>query len=185
MKYLILFFVSFSLFAGNFAKISEIESRSISGVFNDPKRCGSGCVDISKCSNINYCEVVDEMVDDYDSPNFTTISVESCLDEDDCDQKFLDKTCDFDNGFYSVKDIQRLEVSCRRLDSYNQVLSGKKIIKENPTLKASYMAAEKVKNDAKRAEKDSIISLRLKLESGKTLTPVELSSVLKFLLKAL
>lgn len=172
-------FLSISAFA-NYAKISEVESGNVTKVFLKESSCGQDCVNLPKDFNSSYSKIVDEKINDLEKPIYTNELIEACVDIDDCDAKSSDKLCP--DGFQSYQDNQRLEVSCRRLDGYEQKLSGRKIIDIDEIKKAQFDADKAAKEQAKSLKRSKINEIKAKLKSNQQLTESETREALLFLL---
>lgn len=182
MKLIILFLLfSFSAF-GNYAKISEVESKSISTVWVKKSKCGSDCIKIPFGYNKNFHKVENEMVNNHDSPIQSKSEIESCVDQDDCESKNAIKVCAdeletvYMDEFYS-------EIYCSKITGYDQKLSGRKIVVEDSGLKSAHIAAKQAERDAKAAKKAAIMLLKDKVNADQDLTPSEQRQVFKYLLK--
>lgn len=182
MKRIILFLLfSFSAF-GNYAKLSEVESSSISKVFTRMKSCGNDCIKIPFGYDSNYHRAIDEMINDYNAPIQSKSEIEICADEVDCNAKNDVKVC-LDNDERVIVALDYSEIYCSKITGYEQVLSGRKIVAEDVGLKTAYLAAEQSKKDLIKSKKDNVLDVIIpKLEAGSILTPLESRQVLLFLL---
>lgn len=181
MKPIILLFLlfSFSVF-GNYAKLSEVETNSISTVFTRMKSCGNDCIKIPLGYDSNYHRVIDGMKNDLDNPIESKNDISPCSDKADCDAQNLIKVCtDIEETVYMALDYS--DIYCSKITGYPQIPSGQKIVTEDIGLKTAYLAVEQSKKDAALAKKTDFLVLKTKLDSGGTLTPVELSAYLLYL----
>ena len=156
MKYLILFLISFSTFAGYMSKVDIEDCEKSNRIFYLRKSsCVGECYRIPKGYECEANSIVDEYIDDLDSPNYELkSSVVSCSDEADCIAKEAIQVCDSIDGYFIVRTLD--EVYCTKLISYDQKLSGNKIIAEDATKKADHelaKAAKKLERDSAKAQK--------------------------------
>lgn len=144
MKYLILLFLmSFSAF-GNYSKISEVETGSISKVFTKMKGCGVSCIKLPFGYNKSYHVVVAEMINDFTKPINSKNDIETCIDQTDCEVKNAVKSCadEFEIVFMAA-DFS--DIYCSKLTGYEQKLSGSKIVVEDVAKKAAYDSSQSAK----------------------------------------
>lgn len=140
MKFLILFLISFNLYA-NYIPESQVESCGPKTVWLKSKKCGDNCIKINKNYNCNYSELADEMINDIEKPIWAIRSmVEVCSGQLDCEQKVSDKACI--DGRHALTNAEFTETWCNKITGYQQKLSGRKIIVENATKKAAYDLAK-------------------------------------------
>ena len=182
MKLIILILLfSFSAF-GNYAKLSEVETNTISKVWMKKSKCGNDCIKIPLGYNSNYHVVIDQMVNDISSPINSKNDIEICTDKADCDAKNLIKICiDELEIVYMAADFT--EIYCSKITGYNQIASGQKIVTEDAGMKAAHMAARQSIKNARIAKKTAIKALKDKLKLNQDLSMAELREVLKYLIK--
>lgn len=101
----------------------------------------SECVCADKI-NWNYAKVIEVTTyqDDRNKPIYTKSGEVSCLDQQDCDNKFVNLTCE--NETDKVKNYDLLQVYCAKFAGYEQVAIVKKDLVEDSVKKAAYKAAQ-------------------------------------------
>jgi len=149
MKILILFLFCASAFA-NFVKKSEFESGDIKRIFTKKLKCGNDCLRIPKGYNKEFHILVDEMVDDLDKKIYSKTEIETCLNQEDCEQKNLEKACLNENDkILMAEDFS--EIYCSRFLRFEKKPTGFKKVIEDPALKAVFNSKEIKKNQKKAA----------------------------------
>lgn len=152
MKFLILFLISFNLYA-NYIPESQVENCDSKTVWMKRSKCGANCIKLDKSYNCNYSELEDEMIDDAENPIWATRSmVEACSGQSDCEQKLADKVCVDERRAFTNAEFT--ETWCNKITGFAQKLSGRKIIVENSTKKSSY-ESDKAAKAAQEAALDS------------------------------
>jgi hypothetical protein len=108
------------------------------------KQSNTLCYDAGSCPLV-YCDLVDEVVNG--APIYTVNNQQSCTLEvsegqtkTDCQLKLEALVCD--ENFEAILREDLLEVRCTRLDGYEQVLTGRKVLQSNPTKFATYQAQQ-------------------------------------------
>lgn len=168
----ILIVISTNCFAGF---VPSCESGK-GGFFRSKSKCEAmssvqECYKSPKGFNCNYHKLIDEYINDIEKPVFQAkSSVVECLaivddpvtteidetktQEEDCLEKASLQVCDSENGQYMVRAEDNSEVYCTKFLGYEQKLSGRKIITEDPVKKAAYIAKiEKRDRRSKRVAK--------------------------------
>jgi hypothetical protein len=88
--------------------------------------------------------------------------VEACSGEADCELKLSEKNCV--DGRWALMDAEFTETWCNKITGYSQILSGRNIVIENATTKATYEAEQ-----AAKAQMDGAISqAKAAMECGRT-----------------
>ena len=184
MKILILFLISLNCF-GSYALKSEIESGSILKTYT--KKLGGDYLKLPKKGfNSNYHVVVDEMVNDYDSPINSKSETETCTDQADCESKNLVKTClDQNERVLMAQDFS--DIYCSKFTGYNQKLSGNKIVVEDATLKASYLSQKQEDENTENTKHGQRMTIKTKLndDGWGSLTDTQKGRLIKYLLRNL
>jgi hypothetical protein len=109
------------------------------------------CYDVAACP-VEHCDLVDEIVNG--EPLYTVNNQQSCtLDvptiegeentKTDCQLKLEALSCD--ENFEAILREDLLEVRCTRLDGYEQINTGRKVLAVNPSKKAAYEAQQAAK----------------------------------------
>lgn len=134
MKFIVLFLISFSIFA-NTIPISEvvkaISMEPNAGSVSCEQKPEEECLSYSGI-DWNYAELIDNEVIDY----ISKLNETSCSDIADCDAKFITASCD---PFYEkIKNYDLLQVYCVK---NIMKIDGKKLV-ENAEKKAAYEAAQ-------------------------------------------
>jgi hypothetical protein len=154
MKTLILFLITLNCFAGYRAQ-SKFHLNSAAS-YNNSKSCetieGEVCVKEScggESINLNYCILIDEVIDDVSSPIETKSEIETCTDIPTCDAILASKSCT--DPWEIVKLTMYTEVYCSKITGYNTMLSGRKIVVVDEALKTTYDADQATKAVTKAA----------------------------------
>ena len=85
MKIFLILLFSFSANAGHYIKRIDFDAIILNcnhsgyDTFRLEKDCGADCVKLTKKYNCNYSELQDEMIDNYDAPNWGTRSLMTVL----------------------------------------------------------------------------------------------------------
>jgi len=153
MKFLLLFLISFSLYA-NYIPVEDIGVGNSKRVFMKKKKCkkhyDKKCVKVPVGYNHEYHIAIDEMVNDFEKPAYEAKSeVELCIDQESCELLLSEKTCPnliFINAGFT-------EVYCTKLLGYAQKKSGKKLVVEDKTKKAAWDLLKEAKKDQEKADK--------------------------------
>ena len=184
MKILILIFISLNCF-GNYALKSEIDSGSSLKVYTRKPKSGN-YLKIPKGFNLNYHVIVDEMINDYDSPINSKSETETCVDQSDCEAKNLVKTClDQDERVLMAQDFS--DIYCSKITGYNQKLNGNEIVVEDAAKKETYLQQkqdDKIIEDTKSGQR---MTIRTKIidDGWGSLTNAQKTRMMKHLLRNL
>jgi len=165
MKYLILFLISFNLWANYIPESKVGQDTTGISIYLKKQKCeaqyGEPCIKFS--SNTSYKKI--------DPAKFLKEQVEVCLDADDCQAKHAAKVC-LSEGFYPIKNLDLMESYCTKYEP-------KKII-DDATLKAQYESNMETAATQKKNERDAMILIR---DKAGDLTSAEIKSALQFILK--
>ena len=185
MKFLLLFLMSFSLFAGNYFPVEGVGNCETTSktVFTKMDKClkhySKTCIDIPTSYNCAYHIAVDEIVDDVANPNYEAESnITTCEDEATCSEALQTLTCETPEHFKLIaQDYSR--VYCTKILSYPQIPSGRKTVVVDEAKKAIFdeqkeeeEAEVKADKDAKKAAKDYFKSI----DCSTLLTPFEINA---------
>ena len=151
MKYLILFLISFSTFAG-MVKIAEFEAGDVKTFY--VQECPGECIKVPNKLNLRYHVMVDETRDDVDNPVNSKSEIETCIDDVDCQAKLVAKICT-DVDEIAIKNLDTMEVYCSKFLYYPQIPTGEKIIVVDPGLKAIYNAEKQAEKDQAKLDRDA------------------------------
>lgn len=162
MKFLILFFISFSTWA-NFVPKNQIESGNVKNIYISGA-CPGECVRVPPGYNPAYHVIGDVMVPDIENPIWGTRSmVEPCSGETDCKEKALAKECAADRQAYYNQEYS--ETWCNKITGYAQKPSGAKEIVIDEAKKSAYETAMA----QKKAEQNAINSRLSDMQFGQKL----------------
>lgn len=127
------------------------------------KKCGD-CLTLPKGVLIENITVIDEMIDDPASPIYEAKSnAVACSSEEDCLEKEAIHVCDTENKYFTVRLADNTEVYCTKLLGYNQVLSGREVIIEDPVKKSLFVSKDlKRKSREARKRKGSLARQKCK-----------------------
>lgn len=108
------------------------------------KQSNTTCYDAGSCP-LAYCDLVDEVVNGapiytVNNQQFCTLGIAEGQTKTDCQLKLEALSCA--QGFEAILREDLLEVRCTRLDGYEQVLTGRKVLQNNPTKFATYQAQQ-------------------------------------------
>ena len=132
-------------------KLADAEANSVTEYFPRKSNCPGECVYAPSTFETAYFDVVDETEDDLTKPINSKSQAETCDDENDCQSKLSTLVClDPDEIAIQVLDTDPKEVYCTKVTGYEQKLTGNKVLIENATKKATYLA-EKAAEAAKNA----------------------------------
>lgn len=140
----------------------------VSGAY--PKCESEPCHCVDKI-NAWHAELVDNAVLDYIAKSNET----ACVDELDCDAKFIELSCSLDEE--KIKNYDSLSVYCAK-PVYK--IEGKKLV-ENPDKKAAYEAsqlADKASKEKKEKDKKAAIQKFLATDISKANSIVKLQAIL-------
>ncbi len=183
MKCLILFLISFSVFA-NYIPKEFVGIEMNLTVFSNSNKCeqhySSECVKIPSGYNAKVHTLQDEL--DITKPIYSKSEIETCADQAECEAKNAVKTCiDEDETVYMAEDFS--EIYCSKQTGFEK--TGKEIIAEDGSKKASYNAEKKAEKDAEKAKKGIAKDINTKLKNGDALTGAERDEALKFIFRNL
>lgn len=164
MKYLILFLITFSAHA-NYIKKSKVGLCEQVTVHMKKSRCGKNCIKITKNYNCNYSEIKALSIEKY--------QIQSCLDEADCQAKHELNVCE--DGNYSIKNIDLLEVYCTRTIPEH--------IGKNKDLKDAYDLAKQTLKDEKKAIKDKAKAVKSTKKKWKDLTANQKDHLIDYIME--
>ncbi|MBE9542511.1 MAG: hypothetical protein IMF01_09350 [Proteobacteria bacterium] len=192
MRFLILFLICFNISASQWIPLDSVGIEQV-GQFNIlPTKARCEKINSRSCSEIighyNYrtFSAADEMINDASKPKHEAASnITACVDADDCSLKLADQLCESNTGHYALINAESTEVYCTKVVGYDQKPSGRKIVIEDAAKKTVNDASILASDNSKKAYRDSLISILIDLDAGKTLTPVQTSKVLKHALKDL
>jgi hypothetical protein len=161
MKFLLLLIISFPVFAClNPIDVTNAQQIIASGLGPEISCKTSDCVCADKI-NWNYAKIVEttKTKDDITKPQYSKTNVVSCLDQIDCDAKFIELSCESEND--KIKNYDLLQVYCSKITSYNQITYIEKELKEDDVKKAAFQAAKDVSDGLSRQD---IIDLKALIE---------------------
>ncbi len=151
MRYLLLFLISFSTFAGYMTRVDIEDCDKGNRVFHLKKNtCIGECLEVSKNYQCETYKIANEMIDDLESKNYgPETDAESCVDEETCQEELLKLTCS--DGYEKFIALNYSQVYCTEFLGYNKKESGRKIVAVDPIKKSAYetlQAAKKAQSDA-------------------------------------
>ena len=164
MKYLILFLISFNLWANYLPESKVGQNTDGMTIHSNKSDCeaqySEPCIEFS--SNESYKKIKLDM--------FLKEQVESCVDDNDCQLKHAVKSC-LNQGFYSVKNLDLMESYCTKFEPRHVV--------DDMALKASHASSMATIATQKQTKRTEMTNIRDK--TGE-LTSAEIKSALKYIL---
>lgn len=137
--FLIIFIFSLNAYSSGYKKESDI------GVCNTPVRTSKckNCYIVKDGYDCNYSVLIDELVDDLDSPVNSKTQIESCANKEDCESKNLTKVCT-DQLENSVIAEDFSEIYCTKVLRYNKKQTGRKVVSIDQVKKSQYEKASQI-----------------------------------------
>lgn len=166
MKFLILFLISFNVFANYIPKNKVGDCSMGLTVYMKASKCVGDCIKIPKNYNCNYHEVVAETQMKED--------VESCVDEAECQSIMASKECSTSYA-EKVYTLDPNEVYC----TYTRP----EMVMENASLKDAHKTAKQAEKDAKKAKKDAAKAAKAK--KWKNMSSKERDELIEYLVRNL
>ena len=184
-KTIFIFLITLNVFA-NYIPKDEIGSGNTLTVFTKKNRCESyyyskTCIRIPFGYNHEFHILIDEL--DMTKPIHSKNDIETCNDDQAiCETLNATKTCtDNTETVYMAQDYS--EIYCSKITGHQT--TGKKIIVENASAKAAYLAAIQSKQAAANTQRALMKTYKTKLMADQALSAGETKKLFKYLLKHL
>lgn len=188
MKYLILLLLCFNTFASQTIRLpeSEIDKALLIepgvGRILCKDRPLELCIKKPKKQSWHWLKKVDVMMDGDEIHSKSEI--ETCLDQTDCDQILLAKSC-IDEDESPIKNYDLLEVYCSKLIGYEQIPSGSKKLVVDSAKKAAYLQSILDAKDDETDKKNKLKAIKNKIKNNTALTDAEVKKFRMHVLRSL
>jgi len=154
---------SISTFGENWTSISKLGTNQAFQMQSECERVTSSeCFDLGDLPQSVYSVSIIE-VDDLNKPIYSKEDVQTCIDNDDCDGKFLSVVCT-DNLSYPIKNYDLLQVYCSKVVGYEK--KSKEVIALDHIKKTAY-DAQVLSDNAKKNEEAGIQTALKAMDCGK------------------
>lgn len=155
--------ISITSFGENWTSISKLGTNQAFQLKSECERVtGSECFDLGDLPQSVYSVSMIE-VDDLNKPIYSKEDVQTCIDNEDCDAKFLVILCT-DNHSYPIKNYDLLQVYCTKVVGYEQ--KKKDVISLDSVKKSAYDSEQLAK--AQESYENYKISVAIKkMDCGK------------------
>lgn len=150
-------------YAENFTSISKLGTNQAFQLKAECERVtNEECYDLGDLPHSVY-SVTTIKVDDYKKPIHAKADTQSCLDQEDCDAKFVALVCS-KNNYEKIKNYDLLQIYCTKLAGYEK--KDKQVISLDSEKKAAYDLSL-VQKQAEQLEESKIQIALKKIDCGK------------------